>query len=277
MEVFPLSFIEYCQFKNIKQDFYASKNIAKIKNTLTQYLTDGGFPELLFIPKEYKIQVLQEYYNVLIYKDIVERYNIKNTVALKYFLKRILSSTTKQISVNKIFNELKSAGIKIGKNSLYNFLDYCQNIYLLLILTKYDKSLVNKELAEKKVYSIDLGFNNAIEFNFSSNYGKALENAVYLQLKRQKHTTSYYKSTKSECDFITFDRGKAVNAIQVSYKMDEESTKKREIKGLVEACQHFNLKSGTIVTFEDEEIITHHNITVHVVPFYKWVKHANEY
>ena len=73
------------------------------------------------------------------------------------------------LHINKIYNELKSNGIKIGKNTLYDFLDYAQNIYLSLVLHKYDNSLVNKELGEKKIYTIDVGLNNAIEFKFSSN------------------------------------------------------------------------------------------------------------
>jgi len=75
------------------------------------------------------------------------------TISLKFFLKRIIASTTKQISINKIYNELKSSGIKIGKNTLYDFLDYVQNIYLAFTLQRYDDSLINKELGEKNLHS----------------------------------------------------------------------------------------------------------------------------
>ena len=268
-EIYPLSFNEFLRFKEIKPDFYSTKQLAYIKNAQDQFLSEGGFPELVFINKEYALPVLQEYYNVLIYKDIVERYQVKNTVALKYFLKRVLNSTTKQISVNKIYNELKSAGIKTGKNSLYDFLDYCQNIYLSLVLNKYDKSLVNKELGEKKVYSIDIGFNNAIEYKFSEDKGKSLENAVFLELKRQRISVLYYKTDKSECDFICFDREKAIIAIQVTYDMSNEKTRQREINGLLNACQHFSLKSGIIITYEDEDELSIDNIHIKLIPFFK--------
>ncbi len=183
-EVYPLSFSEYLSFKDIEVDLYSSKSLAYIKNAQDSFLKDGSFPETLFLEEQYRNQTLQEYFNVLLYKDLAERYNITNTVALKFFLKRIIASSTKQISINKIYNELKSSGIKIGKNTLYDFLDYVQNIYLALTLHKYDKSLVNKELGEKKIYSIDIGLNNATEFKFSNNIGKSLENAVFLELKR---------------------------------------------------------------------------------------------
>ena len=269
-EVYPLSFYEYLSFKNIKVDLYSSKSLAHIKNALSLFLKDGAFPETLFLEDQYKNQTLQEYFNVLLYKDLAERYNITNTVALKFFLKRIIASSTKQISINKIYNELKSNGIKIGKNTLYDFLDYVQNIYLALTLHKYDKSLVNKELGEKKIYSIDIGLNNAIEFKFSDNIGKSLENAVFLELKRNYDEVFYFKNINSECDFIISEKNSITQAIQVTYDMSDEDTKSREIKGLVQACKNFKLNNGVIVTYDTDDEIIHDNINISLIPFYKW-------
>ena len=269
-EVYPLSFSEYLSFKNIEVDLYSSKSIAHIKNAQEKFLKNGGFPETLFLEEQYRNQTLQEYFNVLLYKDLAERYKITNTVALKFFLKRIIASSTKQISINKIYNELKSSGIKIGKNTLYDFLDYVQNIYLALILHRYDKSLVNKELGEKKIYSIDIGLNNATEFKFSDDVGKSLENAVFLELKRNSMDVFYYRDTNSECDFIANEFGHITQAIQVTYDMSDENTKNREIKGLLSACENFNLSSGTIVTYDNEDEIIEDDIKIELIPFYKW-------
>lgn len=270
-EVYPLSFDEYLGFKEIAVDLYSSKSLAYIKNAQQRFLTDGAFPETLFLDEKYTNQTLQEYFNVLLYKDLAERYKITNTVALKFFLKRIIASSTKQISINKIYNELKSAGIKIGKNSLYEFLDYVQNIYLALTLHRYDKSLVNKELGEKKIYSIDIGLNNATEFKFSDNIGKALENAVFLELKRNHSELFYYRDLTSACDFIVNEKNKIIKAVQVTYDMSEDATKKREIRGLVNACKNFELTSGLIVTYDNEDETVQDGVTISFVPFYKWI------
>lgn len=269
-EVFPLSFHEYLHFKNIEVDLYSTKSLAYIKNTVRAYLNDGGFPEIAFLEDQYKTKTLQDYFNVLLYKDMVERYQITNLVALKFFLKRIIASSTKQISINKIFNELKSNGIKIGKNSLYEYLEYAQNIYLALPLQKYDTSLVNKELGERKIYSIDIGINNATEFKFSEDIGKSLENAMFLELKRRYEELYYYRTAKSECDFIISTKGKITQAIQVTYDMSEEKTRKRELKGLVDSCKYFNLKSGLIVTLDSEDEFIHDGIQIKIIPFYKF-------
>ncbi len=270
-EVFPLSFKEYLQFKNIKIDLYSFKSLSFIKNALNSFLKAGSFPETLFLEQKYINQTLQEYFNVMIYKDLIERYDIKNVVALKFFIKRIIASSTKQISINKIYNELKSNGIKIGKNTLYDFLDFVQNIYLALQLFKYENSLINKELGEKKIYSIDVGLTNAIEFSFSQNLGKALENAVFLELRRAKKEFYYYKDTKSECDFIIKENGKIISALQVSYDISDEDTKKRELKGLLKACEKFGLNKGVVITFDTEDEIEKNEVLIEIIPFYKWV------
>ncbi|WP_434581529.1 ATP-binding protein [Sulfurimonas sp. NW15] len=271
-EVFPLSFSEYLSFKNVEVDLYSSKSLAYIKNAQENFLKDGGFPETLFLDAPYATQTLQEYFNVLLYKDLAQRYSITNTVALKFFLKRVIASSTKQISINKIYNELKSAGIKIGKNTLYEFLEYIQNIYFALTLHKYDKSLVNKELGEKKIYTIDVGLNNAIEFRFSDNVGKVLENAVFLELRRKYDSLFYFRNSKSECDFLVNEKNRITQAIQVTYDMSDEVIKTREIKGLITACKEFDLKNGVIITYDSEDQVVLEDIQIDIIPFYKWVK-----
>jgi len=274
-EVFPLSFYEYLSFKEIKVDLYASQSLAYIKSEQEKFLKVGGFPETLFLEKQYVNQTLQEYFNVLLYKDLAERYSITNTVALKFFLKRIIASATKQISINKIYNELKSSGIKIGKNSLYDFLEYVENIYLALPLSRYDTSLVKKELGEKKIYSIDIGLNNATEFKFSDDIGKSLENAVYLELRRVGSEMYYHRDSSSECDFLIYEKQQVTQVIQVTYDMSQEETKQREIKGLLHACKKFALSEGIIVTYDEEDEWIEEDINIRLVPFYKWTHQGN--
>jgi len=270
-EVYPLSFSEYLSFKDIEVDFYSSKSLAYIRNAEAKFLKSGAFPEMLFLEEKYANQTLQEYFNVLLYRDLAERYNITNTIALKFFLKRIMASTTKQISINKIYNELKSSGIKIGKNTLYDFLEYVQNIYLAFTLQRYDNSLVNKELGEKKIYTVDIGLNNATEFRFSDNIGKSLENSVFLELKRRGKQIFYYRDINSECDFILQEGSQIVEALQVTYEMSDEKTSKREMKGLLSACKKLNLTRGQIITYESEDEIIEDGVSITLIPFYKWV------
>lgn len=269
-EVFPFSFREYLTFKEITVDLHSTKSIAHINHHLTDYLRNGGFPEVIGYDDGLRNRVLQEYFNVMIYRDLLERYQIKNIPALKFFLKRLLSSATKQMSVNNIYNELKSSGFKIGKNQLYENLEACQNIYLALILRKHTTSLVERELGEKKIYAIDNGLLNALSYKFSDDLGKTVEQSVFLELKRREKEVFFYKE-KVECDFIVKNGRDVTEAIQVCVSLADEKTRKRELRGLLECCTAFGLKEGLLITIDGMEEFVMNGVTVKVIPLYRWL------
>ncbi len=269
-EIFPLSFKEYLRFHKIDIDIYSSMSLAKINNYLLKFLNNGGFPEVFDYDDNMRAKVLQEYFNVMIYRDLIERYEIKNALVLKYFLKRLLSSSTKQVSVNNIYNELRSAGFKIGKNALYEYLEACQNIYLAFIITKHSHKLASRELGERKIYAIDNGLLNAVSFKFSEDKGKAMEQVVFIELKRRCRDIYFYKE-KYECDFVIKDGHAVSEAIQVSYSLTDKKTSVREIRGLVEACNDLGTKKGTIITSDESGEFEAEGIKIKQVPLYKWL------
>ena len=269
-EIFPLSFAEYLNFREVKPDLNSTKSIALINHHLGEYLKQGGFPEVIGYNDALRNRVLQEYFNVMIYRDLVERYEIRNLPALKFFLKRIISSATKQVSVNNIYNELKSSGFKIGKNQLYDNLEAAVNVYLALILRKYSGSLVDRELGERKLYIIDTGLLNALDFKFSNDTGKALEQAVFLELKRREKEIYFFRE-KSECDFIVKQGFEITEAIQVSASISNAETRTRELRGLTDCCKKFGLKQGLIITLEDSNEFEHNGIMMTTMPLYRWL------
>jgi predicted AAA+ superfamily ATPase len=270
-EVFPLSFREYLRFHNTEADLYYSRTRARIVHLFEKFLTEGGFPEtLLFKDASMKNKVLQEYFDVMLYRDIIERFSITNIPVLKYFIRRIFENITSPVSVNNIYNELKSQGYKIGKNSLYEYLDAAESIYLFLIAKKYSRSVLKQELGEKKVYAVDNGILNAVTFHFSKDYGKLLENALFLELHKNGREVFFYKN-KKECDFIAFDKGKTRSIIQVSYTLADKTTRKREIEGLIDTCRYLGVKEGYIITFSEEENMREQGISIKVMPAYKFL------
>lgn len=231
-----------------------------------EFLVYGGFPEIALMEKELKLLSLQEYFNVMIYRDIVERYSIKEPFVLKYFIKRLAENVTNALSVNKIYNELKSQGIKISKNTLYDYLEYMDTCFLIGLVKKHYGSVIKSELGEKKVYFIDNGLLNSIRAFDKSNFGSLLENLVWHELLVQGKKITFFKE-KRECDFVVDDR----IIIQVCYDLTDSKTKKREINGLIECCKYFNLKKGFIITFDDEEELVEQHIRIYVVPAYKFL------
>ncbi len=269
-EIFPLSFNEYLRFKHIKAEVTGSKQKSTIINALTSYVKEGGFPELLEVPNELRQKVLQEYFYVMLYKDLIERYNISNASTLKYFLNRILVNIGKPTSIHKIYNELKSNGYRVSKNTLYNFLDYSEAVYLNFGLKKFDYSLIKREKSEKKNYFIDNGLINALSFKFSDNYGLLLENMVFLYLRQRYKENLFYFKDKKECDFVVFENEKVTRLIQVCYNLEEETTFRREKDGLIYAGKKLQKLEGTIASFDsNEDELIENGFKIKILPVYK--------
>ncbi len=208
-EILPLSFTEYLAFRDIPAgDPVSSQNRALIGNVFEQYCLWGGFPEVIGIDERFKAQVLQEYFNVMLYRDLVERYEIKDVAILKYHLKRLIGSFTKEFSVNKLYNDLKSRGFSIGKDTLYRMMEEIFAIYMLASIERYDPAVIRREMSNRKVYLYDNGFAAAMHYSFSEDRGKRLENVVFRHL-RARTEDIFFARNGWECDFVVFPPGRS--------------------------------------------------------------------
>jgi len=272
-EVFPLSFKEYCHFTGTRTDVYSLTDIPKLTTGYKTFVNHSAFPELVLSNYTFLEQTLQEYYFVMLYKDLVERYHITNTGALKYFVKRLLSNLTKSTSINKINNEMKSAGIKSDKNFLYQVADYLEAIYFFQKLPKWNASLNKETFSDKKYYCIDNGFLKALLTRSSSDDGILLENQVFLYLRQQFPFGRglYFYSGKKECDFVLTKNGTVVQLVQVCYNISDPDTLQRELAGMVEAANFFDCKNLLLVTNDEEKTIEADGYTIAVVKAWKWM------
>ena len=266
--VFPLSLNEYLQFKNIDIDLYHPQKKARLINHTVHFINNGGFPEVVNFVNDIRLRVLQSYFNTMIYRDIIERYKVSDAVMLKYFIKKIFANIGKPLSINKIYNDLRSMNYKVSNNYLYDFEDYCNTVFLSISVPKFHFSEIKQEKADKKVYSIDTGLLSAIEFSTSKNNGKLLENMVFLEFIKSDYHVYYFKE-KYECDFIVKKENKFF-PVQVSYFLENDKTKEREIRGLVEACNKINVKDGVIITYDQKEEFEHKGIKIKVIPVYQY-------
>lgn len=270
-EVFPLSYKEYLRFHGVEPDIGQSKGKAKAINLFEKFLLEGGFPEILTVESvQLKNRILQEYFDVMLYRDIAERFNITNMPVLKCFLKRLFENVTKPVSINNIYNELKSQGYKTGKDSLYEYLDAAEAVYLFLAVRKYNVSVLKRELSERKLYSVDNGLLNAITFKFSKDYGKLLENLIFMELSKNTNTVFFYKNSK-ECDFIVAKDQDISMVVQSAYSIADYKTRKREVEGLISACKRLSVQTGRIITFSEEDNFSEQNIDIQVIPAYKFL------
>ena len=253
-EIMPLSFKEFLSFKGIDaQDIYSTKNMSFIQNAFEEYLLWGGYPEIVGIEERFKPQVLQEYFNVMLYRDLLERYGIKDVSTLKYLMKRLIASFTKEFSVNKLYNDLRSRGISISKDRIYRIVDQIFSIYMLAYVEKHDPSVTKRAMSNKKIYLFDNGFAAVTQYFFFEGRGKLLENLVFAHLRAQTDEL-YFLKNGWECDFVAFTTAKQPLIIQVTERLGSDNLN-REIKGLEMAKKRIPNSKGLLLTAEVDQAI----------------------
>ena len=268
-EVYPLSFKEYLNVLSPGLNPLHSSDRAKVVSFFDRFLHLGGFPEMVDRKDNLHEKILQEYFNVMVFRDLIERYNISQASILKYFCKRVVANSACEFSSNKIYNEIKSQGYKVGKDAIYNYQNNVESIYLARFIPKYSYSIVKSELSQKKSYVIDQGLGVALDFKLNQDKGRLLETVVCLELLKQGSSISYIQNG-TECDFLVVEKDKVTKAIQVAFDVSDEKTKGRELKGLIETCKKFELKEGYILTLDEEEELITKNLNIHIVPVWKY-------
>ena len=273
-EAYPLSFNEFCRFKGIATDIYLEQDRARLKNAFDEYNRASAFPEIVLTPsRSEQLKLLHGYFDTMILRDLAEHYNITNTGVVRYFVKRIMANLTKPTSINAIYNDIKSQGLKVSKDDLYLWADYACNVFMFVRTPRYNRSIMKEHKSLDKFYCIDNGLRSAVLMPQSNDNGKNLENTVFMELYRRRMPSdkiSYYQE-KTECDFVIQREDRVMQLIQVTWSMTDDETRKREIKGLLEASSATGCDNLLIITDDEENSLEVDGKKVNVVPAWKWL------
>lgn len=274
-ETFPLSFREFCSFNNLPADSWLESDLAKLRNAFTHYNNEGGFPEVVLTPNPlHKTKILQTYFDTMLLRDLAEHYKLTNIEVLRYYLKRIMSNLTKPTSIRAIHGDIKSRGLKVSKDDLYEWASHACDIFMFIRIGSYSKSLQKIESSQPKYYCIDNGLRDAVLLPQSDDNGKKLENTVFLQLYRQRTPIDriFYFRGKGECDFVVQRGVEIERLIQVTWDMNDEATRRREINGLLEASDATGCNALFIITADtSEDILTEDGRRIQVIPAWRWL------
>ncbi|MFH1225294.1 MAG: ATP-binding protein [Candidatus Diapherotrites archaeon] len=251
-ELFPFSYREFLRYHKHRPS----------ADSFAKYLTAGGFPEYLEKREGY---ALQELLRDVIMRDVAVRFGIRNSDLLKKLAIYLVSNVGKEFSYNSLKKTFSVASVQ----SIIDYISFFEDSYLIFTIPKFSYSYKEQQASPKKAYSIDNGLSAANSISFSKDSGRMLENQVFLHLRR-KHGEIFYFRKEHECDFVIGKKGKITDAVQVCWSINDDN-KEREISGLLEALEKFNLKKGVIVTHGQEDAIKERGKSIAVKPAWKWM------
>ena len=272
MEILPFSFREFLLYRGIDKIKTTTRERARLKSNLEDYIELGGFPEVVKAP-EIQNTYLSSLYSSIITRDIISRYNIRFVKTFREMATTLISNFSHTITFNKLRKTHEFKSIHTAKN----YVEYLSDAYLIYILEKYSPKPKQIANSPKKLYITDTGVINTLSVSASKNKGDLLENLVFLQLERKRaldpNMEVYYwrDYQEREIDFVIRIRKSVDTLIQVTYASDRNEIDSREIKSLFKGAGLLKCKNLLVITwdYEDEEVIDSKKI--HYTPAWKWL------
>ncbi|MHA1785926.1 MAG: ATP-binding protein [Candidatus Helarchaeota archaeon] len=267
-EVFPLNFREFLSFKGINieaERIILDAEKYTILNNLEEFLEYGGFPAIFFRDKEFKKRILSQYFDDILYKDIIDRYNL-NSQKAKDLALYLITNFTSLISLRSLRNSLG-----LSYETIKHYISYFKEAFLFFTIDHFSYSMKVQKTHPSKVYCIDNGLRNAVSFKFSADEGKLVENLVFLELRRRGKDVYYWKSKKQkEVDFIIKNINQSLTAMNVTYT---DEINEREINSLIEFKDNFDKTNELIVITKDTEKTIDQ---INFIPLWRWLLNYKE-
>lgn len=269
INLYPFSFSEYCEAKGIDTMSMSTMAVARRRAVFDDYMRKGGFPELSRVRNER--DYIDELVRNILQRDIEQRFKVKHVTSFEEMSQHLLNIAP-AIVVDKKLKEAFGFG---SQHTAKNYVGYLKQAYLLVGLHKYSPKS-QQRLTADKIYPIDVSLMNRRSDAFSGeNFGWRLETIVYLELlrryKSQGFDIYYFSERSGECDFVICEGRKAVVAIQVSYDISNEKTRKREISGLLLAAKKTGCKNLLLLTDHSYEDIETEDYKIAVRPVFDYL------
>ena len=267
-KVFPYSFREYMEAQGVSlsKEWMYGKQRNTIQQMMTTYFRWGGFPELLMYRN--KRHWLNGLYEKIILGDVIQRNGIKNEQALRLAIKRLAENVKQPTAYNRLANMVKSTGVSTNTASIIDYIRLAKEACLIFSIDNYASKFVEKETI-KKHYFTD---NGLLSIFLTNQDTSLLENlcaiALYKKYTSDDEPRLYYYNKNVEVDFYIPEKD---IAIQASYSLDDEDTKRREIGALVALHKLHPLKKAIIITYDEEDVITSNDLTIELIPIWKWL------
>lgn len=267
-ELFPFSFGEYLTYRDIPRNLKGgSTQKLLIRKAWTDYRETGGFPETFNASPALRLSLHQEYFNALLFRDVVERNDVKQPRVLRQLAGRVVNQVGSLFSISKTCRDFTSVGMKVGRETLSQYMEWMQDAYFFFSVPAYDSSFSERERMMQKVYCVDHAMAASLGAHILKNKGQMLENMVFTGLRRVTREIYYYKTKQGyEVDFLAIrpDGGKML--VQACELLDDQTTKAREVLALAAAMEETGVRHGWILADSHQEEIKVSAGTIHCVP-----------
>lgn len=258
--VHPFSFREYLRHLGREPETpvaHLPKAVrSALEKDLRDYLARGGFPESVGASSRDHGELLRGYVDTALLRDVIERHAVSHPVVLRWMVRHLLANAAGRFSINKFYNDLKSQGIPVAKDTLHQYLNYLEDAFLVRTLFIETTSERQRMVNARKLYPVDPGLIPLFDRSGKANLGHALETCVMLELERSRAQVSYVRNkTGSEVDFLArYPDGKQ-KLIQVTANLDSPEVRDREIRGLLDALTEHRHASAELIVLEPEGVI----------------------
>ncbi len=239
--VYSLSYVEFLQFHKLTDS----------NDSLMLFLKYGGLPYLKHLPLEDNIvfEYLKNIYNTIVYRDIINRYSVRNVVFLEQLVQFLAAQTGSLFSAKKISDFLKSTRINMAPNQVQVYVQHLVNAFLVHKVARYD--IIGKRLFEigDKYYFENLGIRNGIWGYRLEDMGKIIENVVHNHLVFLEYTVAIGVLGDKEIDFIATKNGEKMY-VQVALSLLDEKTIALEFGNLMQIADHYPKMVVTLDVFK---------------------------
>jgi uncharacterized protein len=256
-EIFPFSFSEFLAYRGVDSSGpLSTKKRLLVQKGFDAYWETGGFPEVARLERRLRIKIHQEYFEAVLFRDLVDRHNISHPKALMALAHRLMENISSLYSINSLTGYLKSLGHNAPKSAVSDYLQWFEDAYFLFTVPLFDASVTRSKANPKKIYCVDHGLVPSIASSILLNSGHLLENLVFSALRRVSDRIFYGRTKSShEVDFVVLQQDRSVWLIQACESLIDPRTRNREVASLSEAMAEMDVASGTIVTRAEEEEI----------------------
>jgi predicted AAA+ superfamily ATPase len=231
--VFPLSFAEYLGFRQIVPERYSAPAEAATAAALDDYLETGGLPEVVLAEPALRPRVLKEYADLVFYRDLVERHQLASPAVMRELLRHCLASPASLLNPHKLYHDFRSRGLALGKDTLYRYLGFLEDAFLIFPVPVAERSLRKRAMQPKKLHVVDWALGYPYRPGAMIDRGRKLENAVFLHHRRQRDDLAYLGGA-GEVDLVV-GATQPEAWINSAWSLADDATWQRESAALTES------------------------------------------